>query len=343
MGPMAPPALRTAAAAAVVMGAALVGLAPTPGPAAATSAAAPTYARAHTAYLVGAMLYLPTGEAVHLPIRERHAPTTNLLGSTASGWVLGVHRDFRAYAGATLTDLGPRPLEEVHRQELLSSDGTRVVSAWIDEEDGVHAMVVGLDGSAVELPVVTNTRGGLSAAVEDRVYVAGASGIDELVVGEPEPRRLTTLVTDLVDPAHEVAFVRPGGVRKAGPAPFDATAEPAVGAPSWLARFRAVRVSADGTRVLGSGPVDGTRRLQVRRMGDGALLASFPMPDRNSASDVVGWDGDGASAVLAVVAVGDRRVLTRCSVRLGTCARVTPPTAAPITLPTAVGGVRTYP
>lgn len=316
---------------------------PTPGAAAAAPRAAPTYARAHTAYLVGTMLYLPTGEAVHLPVRPALAPTTDLLGAGDGGWVVGAGRGYHVWTGSTLVTVGGRTLGGVRRYELLSSDGTHVVSASFDATDALQASVVALDGTSVALPTATNVKGSLSAAVGGTAYVVGASGVDELVAGADEADRLSTVATDLVDPEHGVAFVRPGNRKKSGPAPFDPELDPAVGAATWTARFHAVRVSADGTRVLGTGPVDGRRRLQVRQLSDGALLASFPMPDQDQASDVVGWDGPDGTAVLAVVAVGAQRALTRCAVRSGTCRRVTPPTSAPITLGTADAGVRTYP
>lgn len=324
--------MRTRVAVAVLSIAAAVFI-----PAGASQAAEP---QPDTAYLVGTTLHLPDGRVERLPIRDRFAPTTDLLGHTSRGWVLGVGRRFVAYADGEITRLGPRPFDETYTSELLSSDRRQIVTAVSGQADDLTVRLVSVRGKVRDLPGTVNTDAP-SDAMGRTAYVVGTRGIDQLTAGERR-HRLTRKPAELVDLRHGVAFhhtTESGAM--SGPSPFDPDGEPAVTEPTWTARFHPVKVSAHGKRVLGY-LADG--RVQVRRMSDGRPLRTLDAPDHDELSDVIGWDGPDGTKVLLVVAVSaTRHALARCAVASGECVQVTRPTTAAITLPTTVAGVRSYP
>jgi hypothetical protein len=279
------------------------------------------------AYLAGTELHLAGGGRVPVPRGV-------LFGRTAGGWVVGTDDDVLVvHPDGRSERVGDR-VAELYQSEMLSGGGRYLVTAVSDQADGV--VVSGLDvreGRSLRGGYVSQQVGATLAAVRGRTYyLSGEDGLlRNRLGGRGERTWLTRLPTDLVDPRHDVVFVRPGSG-----APYGAwgpTSLAAPGAPLWLARrFDPVVLSPRGDLVLG-------RDGRVLRMADGsqAGLVVVPPPDPDGDTRVLGW-ADGQHVLVVAGTTYRRSVLQRCEVATGACRSVAGPTSGPITLPTRSAG-----
>lgn len=297
-------------------------------PVGAHAAAAPAPPRVGAPYLQGLAIHRADGSVLRADLPPRQADGSILLGRTPRGWAIAAGFGLFLVTPEATTRIDTRVLD-VENRVLLSTDRRHVVHGFGDQADGFTLAVTDLDGERVLDTYVPNASP--SAADGERVYLSGPRGVVTVDYATGRTARPVRRPTALVDPGLDVVFTR----RTRYGAQVGPTRLSDPGERAWTATIDPVAISPDGRFVVGRGGA-------VRRMSDGALVRRVPVPPAGIGTRVIGWGGP--AAVLAVVDAGrGRQALVRCQVAAGPCRRVTPASAATVTLGTSESGVSIRP
>lgn len=291
------------------------------------------------AHLVGTTLRTGAGKSFELPATEGDY---HLLGKSRAGWVIWEKGAFSGTGqehnllllkdGKTSTFYSrTAPVvddDSTHATYLLSDSTKRVAQVFRRAEAPTQVTVVNLSGEKVASRFFDDT--------SDVLDFPGPRMIlgDHRVVRTWRPGHRPTVTAkreaNYADTARDQVSLR----GKKGRFGFTTLSRP--GRLRWSARFDPMRISPDGRRVYGLklGVKGDSRRdvLQVRRMRDGKLIASFRTRFlRQTAAIASTWEGSKAVVFLADLSGDKGAVLVRCRVK-GACVRASD-NGYPITVP----------
>ncbi|MGN0064330.1 MAG: hypothetical protein ACI379_08800 [Nocardioides sp.] len=270
----------------------------------------------------------------------------HLLGRSGGDWLVAAEATSRGRVYRVRKGRSPQVVPRtrwrvapgVHTGWALSRDGRRLVkSRWFDlsARQVVHDAVSGDVVARADLqdwwalPLDADSGSVLTRlSVWSEAYEEFTSDIYEWRPGQE--RRLVAEDTNAGFIARDLIFVDTDYTNTYGP-----TSLAAPGTPAWVAPFRAVDVSPDGTLVLGlaSQPVDGRRVLEVRRMSDGELLdavAFDPSTPSGGRDDETARFESNRAFVLELAHKGGS-LLVRCTLA-GRCTRASD-RGGPVTVP----------
>jgi hypothetical protein len=283
-------------------------------------AGAPTTHRAaqtHLSYLAGTTLYTPSGRVIHIHLPKSAGGYAELFGRSADGWVVqggnGTYYDVQKTGSARR--FGQGDWSDLYVTRVLAADGGSMWDSVPDQADDVSVFASAVDGHRIrganyydgELQVVLGAAGDHAWLGGKHFYLLGDDGHTTVV----DPRGAS-----LVDVKKDLVFLRePHGLL--GP-----TSLSQPGALSWTVKgFQPWAVSSDGTYVVGKGAA---KTAVVRRMTDGSLVRTLPVPFLAGEGFELGW-GDASTVLLTVPAAhGYKSGLEACPAVSGSCALVGP-------------------
>jgi hypothetical protein len=272
-----------------------------------------------TTYLVGRTIHPKNGDPIVIDVPRARWDGLRLLGRGDRGWVVQSSGDpFRLYNVSPRGTARPFLTLSSYAGDSewrLSRDGSRVL-AWTEDRDGTSSVrVYGVGGRRLggrsfgSLGFVLDFAGPRLLASVDRT-ISWRLG--------SKPRLVTPRRSRMAAPGRDVLFVvRDDG--RVGPTRLSAP-----GAPRWVARFDAIRISPDGRYVLGrrqDGEAWPINVLEVRRLTDGRLISVFRLGgDAWLRRQTVWWES--ARTFLFRVETPRGRTVIRCGIG-GTCNRAT--------------------
>ena len=272
----------------------------------------------HLTYLAGTTLHTPSGRVIHIHLPKSTGGYAELFGRSADGgWVVqggnGTYYDVQKTGSARR--FGQGDWSDLYVTRVLAADGGSMWDSVPDQADDVSIFAAAVDGHRIrgadyydgELEVVLGAEGDHAWLGGKHFYLLGDDGHTTVV----DPRGAS-----LVDVAQDLVFLRePHGLL--GP-----TSLSNPGTLTWTVKgFRPWAVSSNGTYVVGTGA---SKTAAVRRMSDGSLVRTLPVPFLAQQGFQLGW-GDASTVLVTVPAAhGDKSGLEACPAVSGACTLVGP-------------------